>query len=191
MNRSALKERLRSELLERRREMSFEEVYSRSAVVQKTFLGSAFYGCASGLSLYSSFRNEVLTDEVFRAAALGGKDVCYPRVVRGGGRHLEFFRVSHLGELCPGSYEIPEPGEHEEAVDPAAFDLVVVPGVAFDTKGGRLGYGKGYYDRALAQIRCDVVALAYDFQVIDGEIPVEPHDVRVSAIITEKRIIRT
>lgn len=189
MNRSIQKERLRGEVLERRRLMAFEEVYEASVLVQKTFLSSGYYGRARSISLYSSFRNEVLTDEIFHAAELSGKEVYYPRVVRGGKRHLEFFRVEHLGQLSPGSYEIDEPCVDCIQADPATFDLIVVPGAAFDARGGRLGYGKGYYDRALSGLGGKVVALAYDFQVIDGELPMEEHDVRVSAIITEKRVI--
>ncbi len=190
MNRSVLKERLRAELLEKRREMAFEEVYELSARVQKRFLESAFFSATRCFSLYSSFRNEVLTDEIFHAAALSGVPVYYPRVVKSGGAHMEFFKVTCLGDLCAGAYDIPEPGKSEVKIDPSAFDMVVVPGVAFDTAGGRLGWGKGYYDRALSGLECAIVALAYDFQVIDGRIPVQKHDVRVSAVVTEKRIIR-
>ncbi|GMR05281.1 MAG: 5-formyltetrahydrofolate cyclo-ligase [Thermodesulfobacteriota bacterium] len=189
MNRSILKERLRDLVLERRRLMSFEDVYEASVQVQKAFLRSEFYGSTRSIALYASFRNEVLTDEIFHAAAASDREVYYPRVVRGIGRHLEFFRVEHLGQLSPGSYEIPEPRKGELKGDPASLDLVVVPGAVFDSKGGRLGYGKGYYDHALSSPGCRVVALAYDFQVIDGEVPMEEHDVRVSAIVTESRII--
>lgn len=184
-----MKDRLRAELLERRREMAFEEVYQVSLMIQKMFLESGLYASTGCLALYSSFRNEVLTDEVFRCAVSDGKDVYYPRIVKGGGRHLEFFKVTHPGELAPGSYEIPEPEGNDVKGAPGYFDLVVVPGVAFDLKGARLGYGQGYYDRALSGLKCPVVAFAYDFQVLDGEIPVEAHDVRMSAIVTERRVI--
>jgi len=190
MNRSILKERLRAELLEKRRLMAFDDVYEASVRAQRSFLGSEEYGRSGCVSLYSSFRNEVLTDEIFHAAVLSGREVYYPRVVRGEKRRLEFFRVTHLGELSPGSYEIPEPCGGVVKGEPACLDLVVVPGAAFDRRGGRLGYGKGYYDHALKGLGCTVVALAYDFQVIDGELPMEEHDVRVSAIVTESGIIR-
>ncbi|MBI5455285.1 MAG: 5-formyltetrahydrofolate cyclo-ligase [Deltaproteobacteria bacterium] len=190
MKNSVLKERVRSELLERRREMAFEDVYRKSSLIQRRLIDSPFYAVARALLLYSSFSNEVLTDEVFERAIRDGKEAAYPRVLRGGGRHLAFFKVKSLKELAPGSYDIPEPAEREERAFAGSFDLVVVPGVAFDEKGGRLGYGKGYYDRALSGVRCPIVALAYDFQVLKEEIPVEPHDVRVSAIVTEKRLIR-
>lgn len=191
MNRSAIKERLRARLLEVRREMAFEDVYRLSLRVQKRFLKSAFYRNAGRIALYSSFSNEVLTDEIFQKAREDGKEVCYPSVVRGAKSHLAFFMVGHLKELKPGSYEIPEPQGQEVRVTADTFDLVVVPGVAFDSTGVRVGFGKGYYDMALEGLKCPVVALAYDFQVVNELIPSEPHDVRVSAIVTEKRTART
>lgn len=187
MNRSRLKERLRSELLEKRRSLSFEEVFALSAAVQKRFLESAFWGRSDKLCLYSGFRNEVLTDEVFQKAAAEGKQVYYPALAAN--KRLLFRRVTELKELTRGSYEILEPAAGE-AADPATFDCIVVPGAAFDEKGARLGYGKGYYDAALAGLKSDIVALAYEFQVLKEAIPVEAHDVRVTAIVTEKRLIR-
>lgn len=166
--------------------MAFEDVYRTSAAVQKRFMESRHFERTKRLSLYSSFENEPLTDEIFEAAAKLGKEISYPRVVK---RHLEFFRVGSLSDLSPGSYEIPEPAGSLERVAPELFDLIVMPGVAFDLRGARLGYGKGYYDRALKGVRCKIAALAYDFQVLNERIPVEPHDVLVNVIVTEKRII--
>lgn len=185
-----MKERIRGELLEKRRSMAFEEVYRMSLSIQKRLLRSRLFRGAMRLSLYSSFQNEVLTDDIFQKAAEEGKEVYYPRVVDGKDRHLAFFRVAGLHGLSPGRYDILEPPEEADRSGPEAFDLVVVPGVAFDVRGSRLGYGKGYYDRALGAFNGGIIGLAYDFQVIEGEIPVERHDVRVSVIITEKRIIR-
>lgn len=194
MNLSTAKERIRSQLLEARREMAFEDVFGLSLRVQRRLIASKFFRDASRLSLYCAFRNEVLTDEIFQKAAGEGKEVYYPRIVRPGSVKIAFFKVASLSELAPGAYDIKEPaaGKAPERAGPGFFDLAVVPGVAFDLSGARLGYGKGYYDRVLAGLGCPIVALAYEFQVLkDVRIPVEPHDVRVSAIVTEKRVIRT
>lgn len=110
---------------------------------------------------------------------------------------IAFFRVKVPGDLSPGSYGIPEPrpepgGQTEAGIE--TFDCIVVPGVAFDLTGARLGRGKGHYDSALSVItgtRPSVVALAFDAQVIlVDELPVEEHDVRVSVIVTESRTIK-
>jgi len=191
MQKSFAKENLRKELLEMRRSMAFEEVFALSGKVQNRFIESEFYASAISFSLYSSFQNEVLTDEIFQKAVKAGKKVAYPRVIKGGKRHLAFFSVRDLKDLAIGSYDIPEPVEEGTAAEPATFDLVVVPGVAFDMRGGRLGYGKGYYDRALKDLGCPIIALAYEFQILKDDLPVEPHDVDVAAIVTEKRIFKT
>lgn len=183
------KAQLRAQLLEVRRSLAFEEVYRRSELVQGRFLATGFYVNARRLALYASFRNEVLTEKVFQDADSRGKDVSYPRVVKGGAKGVVFFKVGHLGELAIGSYEIREPEAREVEASLDAVDLVVVPGVAFDAFGNRLGYGKGYYDIALSRVKCPVVALAYDFQVLDERLPCEPHDVKVCAIVTETRVI--
>ncbi|WKZ33599.1 MAG: 5-formyltetrahydrofolate cyclo-ligase [Thermodesulfobacteriota bacterium] len=197
MARSAEKALLRSELLEKRRRLPFEEVRRLSTMVGKRFLSSGYYRESRRVALYSSFGNEVLTDDIFAAAMRDGKEVFYPRIVRPGGvecgfenaRRLRFFRVRSLDELSTGSYELSEPPAGNQASDASGLDLIVVPGVAFDERGGRLGFGKGYYDAALASANCPKIALAYDFQVLKVNIPLEPHDVPVSAIVTEKRVI--
>ncbi|MCC6502593.1 MAG: 5-formyltetrahydrofolate cyclo-ligase [Deltaproteobacteria bacterium] len=193
MNTSAKKELIRKRLLEERREMSFETVYELSLRAQKRLLKTSLFRDAARVCLYCSSQNEVLTDEVFEQAKALGKEVFYPRVVVSGAkRRLGFFRVHGLEELSPGAYEIPEPAGGAELESPEGFDLIVVPGVAFDERGGRLGFGKGYYDMALSGAPARTMALAYEFQVLKNQqIPVEPHDVMVSAIVTEERVIRT
>ncbi len=188
MTKYAEKKLLRSRLLEMRRSMPFEEVFSLSKRAQARLLGSGFFKDSRRLALYSSFSNEVLTDEVFKAAAEAGKEVFYPRVTMEG---IRFLRVNGLGELAPGAYDLKEPVEGGETAGTESLDLIVIPGVAFDESGNRLGFGKGHYDTALKGARCPVVALAYEFQVLKTKIPIEPHDENVSAIVTEERTIMT
>lgn len=180
------KELLRSRFIARRDGLSLEEVVRLSARVQRRFVESTWYHSARRLALYSSVRNEVLTDEVFQDAVTSGREVCFPRVVRGQG--LSFCRIEEPADLVPGAYDILEPCETAKMTLSADLDLVVVPGVAFDLSGARIGYGKGYYDAALAGVDCPVVGLAYEFQVHNERIPVEAHDVRVSALVTEKEV---
>ena len=91
----------------------------------------------------------------------------------------------------PGCWGIPEPREGLEPVPPSRIDAVVVPGAAFDLDGQRCGYGGGFYDTYLPQTRPSVprVALAFEAQIVD-DIPCEPHDLPVTAIVTETRVIR-
>ena len=102
-----------------------------------------------------------------------------------------------MDELTPGTWQILEPkpewrarlDRHVEAVE---LDLIIVPGLAFDRHGDRLGLGKGYYDRLLQHIRPDAVkiAVAFECQIVD-KIPVLPHDVRMDMVITENAVYTT
>jgi 5-formyltetrahydrofolate cyclo-ligase len=189
MTTSNSKEYLRSLLLGRRCRLPFEEIYRRSSLVQERFLDIPEFGSARSIALYSSFKNEVLTDEIFLRALQEGKEVFFPRVVRGV-PHLAFFSVSGRDELSPGSYDILEPPPEGEVMGPDAFDCMVVPGIAFDMTGAMLGYGKGYYDRVLRGVACPTVALAFDFQLLGDDIPAEEHDVKVDSVVTETRVVR-
>lgn len=92
--------------------------------------------------------------------------------------------------LAIGSFHIEEPTGSDTA-SMADIEMVVVPAVAYDRRGNRVGRGKGYYDRLLAETRATKVGVAYDFQLMDeGEIPAEPHDVRVDIVITESGMFR-
>ncbi len=186
---STTKRSLREEVLRLRSRMAFEDVYLLSAAVQQRFIGTPEFRAATRLALYASFGNEVLTDDIFTSAVEAGKEVYFPRVVREG-PHLAFYRVKYKEELSPGSYSIMEPPAGGPEARPEVFDCIVVPGIAFDLKGARLGYGKGYYDRVLAGASCPLVGLAFDFQVLDEPVPCEPHDVMVGLIVTESRIIK-
>jgi 5-formyltetrahydrofolate cyclo-ligase len=92
--------------------------------------------------------------------------------------------------LHRGAFSVPEPDGACSVHSPEEADLIVVPGVAFDLRGRRIGYGKGYYDRALHQLegRGRLVGFCYDFQVVD-EIAAECHDVMMDLIVTERRVI--
>ena len=112
-----------------------------------------------------------------------GKALVLPRCEEG--CRLSARRVNSLERLIPGAFGIPEPGpEHPEA-DPEEIDLVLVPGMAFDRAGRRLGRGKGYYDRFYAGIKGKkpmLLGICYDFQISSG-IPVEEHDITADVII--------
>ncbi|MFQ5585258.1 MAG: 5-formyltetrahydrofolate cyclo-ligase, partial [Thermodesulfobacteriota bacterium] len=121
------------------------------------------------------------------AALREGKEVFFPKVANGR-RGLDFIKVESEDDFAAGIYDIAEPKGGVVLERPSLFHLMVVPGVAFDVKGNRLGYGKGYYDMTLKGAECCIVALAFNFQVVDY-IGSEPHDVGVHKIVTEDRIL--
>lgn len=136
------------------------------------------------------YRSEWDTRPLVEIALRAGKLVAVPRVDRGV-RMLTLHEVADLDrDLVPGYAGVPEPRPERSLLAPALIDWVLVPGVAFDTSGRRLGYGGGFYDRLLPLLRADArrIAGAYDLQVVDA-VPAGPHDVRVELIATESRTI--
>ena len=145
---------------------------------------------ASTVMIFASFRTEIDTDPLIAWALGAGKTVALPRIA--GPRKMLAFRVDDVRQdLEPGTWDIPEPTQACEPVDPGDIDAVVVPGAAFDCDGHRCGYGGGFYDNFLPQTREDVprVALAFEAQIVD-ELPCEAHDLPVTVIVTEDRVIR-
>jgi len=113
------------------------------------------------------------------------KRIALPRVA---GDELVFHWVADREELLPGKFGIPEPCAE---ASPAGneFDLILVPGLAFDLRGGRLGRGKGFYDRFLAEARGLRAGVCFDDQLVDG-VPLEPHDLRMDFVVTPSAIYR-
>jgi 5-formyltetrahydrofolate cyclo-ligase len=179
------KNAIRKRILSRRDALSAPEIASLSQEVAAQFLASTPYAAASTLALYCSIRSEVATSWIFAAALQADKRILYPRTV---GSTLEFIAVESLAALEASRFGICEP-RSGEAVPLAKIDLIVLPGVAFDEKGIRLGYGLGCYDRALAAVERPVlVGLAYDFQVV-ASLPREAHDIPVDMVVTERKIL--
>lgn len=135
---------------------------------------------------YVSLRHEVETHELIRQLLHLQKFVVVPKVEPNG--ELQQYFIKDFSDLQTGAYGILEPASDAHRASVAQFGLVVVPGLAFDRRGNRLGAGKGYYDRFLAQVQAPKIALAFAFQIFE-EVPVEPHDQRVDLIVTEKEVI--
>lgn len=181
---------LRKRMVALREGISRSEIISKSKMIHTHLRSFPPYLNAITILFYAATRNEVVTDDMIRDALQSGKLVGLP-LVHKERRELTFSYIKSLNELAPGVYGIREPlPEYLRPVSLTSIDLIIVPGVAFDLKGHRLGYGGGYYDRFLRRVGDDVprVGLAFELQLLD-ELPVEDHDVTVDTIITEKRII--
>ncbi len=149
------------------------------------------YQSAKTILYYVDARSEVRTRHYLPEALKQGKKIVVPYCVEG---QLELFHLTDMSELSLGMYRILEPKVElrtlpEKRVAVEEIDLIVVPGVAFDRRGGRMGHGFGYYDKLLWQARPDtlLVALAFECQLFD-EIPTEEHDIFMDRIITEQTI---
>ncbi len=180
----AAKRRLRRVLARRRREV---DAAARSAV------GEAILGhlvadpelrSARRIGLFAALADEPPTRPLFEALGRTGVVRLLPRCEA---TRLVFAVVTRWGDLRPGRYGVLEPPEGEPVADPGAGDVVLVPGVAFDRAGHRLGRGGGYYDRTFPPGRPGapvLFGLAFDFQVVDAA-PHDSRDCRMDAIVTE------
>jgi len=191
------KRKLRRQFLERRNSLSKGEINLKSEKIERKLFALPEFQRAKTVMFYVSFRSEVKTEKMIRHALNLGKQVVVPIV---DGEKIVVSRIKNLKkELAKGSFGLREPKqEFRRRVDQKKIELVVVPGVVFDGTGGRLGYGRGYYDRFLRSssmasrmgrfAHCALIALAFDLQIA-RKIPVVEKDVRVNKIVTESRII--
>jgi len=183
------KQALRSAGVARRAALAEADCQLLSRAIQARALQLHCYLACHSVALYSAIQNEVRTDDLLAHALQSGKKVFYPRV--GGDDSDGLFRVLAADELRAGRYGILEPARAIRLAE-AEFEVltILVPGVAFDMLGNRLGRGQGWYDRLLQRAgeRVAIVALAYEFQIVDA-VPAGPGDQKVHYVITEKRVI--
>jgi 5-formyltetrahydrofolate cyclo-ligase len=185
------KRRLRRSMLAVRRGMSAAERLARSQRVWGRLASLACYRQARVVLGYMACDHEVLTDGLIRQTIASGKQLVLP-VVQSDRQGMALYVIQDLEhDVAPGYRGILEPQpQRTRVVAPEALELVLVPGVAFDQRGGRLGFGAGFYDRLLGRLPRDIptVGLAFDFQVIPW-LPSQPHDIMLQAIVTESRVI--
>jgi len=183
---------LRQEMLAHRRALSTLEVLGPSAAVGRAVLQLPAFREARTVMAYVAVRNEVATGGIIRYALAAGKRVAVPVTEPENKVMVAAALRAYPGKLVRGAFGIPEPAPGTyEVVPPEAIDLVLVPGVAFDATGYRLGYGLGFYDRFLPLARRAVTAgLAYAFQLCPTVYPAA-HDYCLHLVITEDGIIKT
>lgn len=140
---------------------------------------SAAFLLADNVLLYHSLPDELSTHEFLEKWA-SRKHFFLPRV---NGVNLDILPYDR-SRLSMGAFHIEEP-QGDDTADVSQMELVVVPAVAYDHQGNRVGRGKGYYDRLLATVKAAKVGVGYDFQLLDEDIPAEQHDVPVDVVITE------
>lgn len=186
------KKELRRKVLEEREGLGPEERGRKSAAVCRRLMDllerKGIFREQGSLFTFMPFGHEVDILPVVQRCWEEGCTVVVPKTLPAT-KALELYAIRGMDELAPGLWGIPEPVEGTALADPALLQIALVPGVAFDRNGGRVGYGGGYYDRLLARLRDNGVRLftiapAFEFQ-LRGGLALEAHDVRVDAVATE------
>ena len=173
------KKELRRAIRERKRAMTEEEIVSRSEKLGVLFAQSEAYKNAKTIYGYLPYNQEVRTVPMLEQALKDGKKVAVPKVY---GDEMKFLYLDDLTKVSKGYAGIPEP----IADGPVADDetaLVLMPGLAFDPQGHRIGYGGGFYDKFLAaEPNHPTLALCYEFQLLP-ELDTEEHDIPVDTVL--------
>ena len=189
MNRQELREKIRTV----RREQAKELLLEKSRRIQERLFALKEFLNSKTITFYAAKKTdgEVETEQMIKDSLRMTKRVLVP-ITDKPSRRLIFSELrDYEKELVPGIFDIPEPKEkYRRIVPPENTDLVIVPGIVFDPRGYRLGYGFGYYDRFLTMLSTEIptVGLAFEFQIVET-LPIEKQDVPVHKIITEKRVI--
>lgn len=188
----AVKRQLRSRIMEARKAMPAEQRKEYSAAVCQKLSQCDRLAEAKAIMAFHPFDTELDIWPFVEAAKVRGQEIWLPRTVPSEKRLIPY-RYSGPEMLRQGVYGIwePDPALAEEA-DLTRLDAVVVPGVAFDARGGRMGYGGGYYDRFLAAlaVRPYLVGVAFSMQVVE-QVPREPHDIMLDGLVTERGFFQT
>ena len=172
------KKELRAMIRQHKRAMTEEEICGKSQRLMALFCASEAYRKAKSIYGYLPYNQEVRTTAMLQKALDDGKRVAVPKIF---GDEMKFIWLEDLSQVAPGYSKIPEPLEDGPiADDPTA--LVLMPGMAFDAEGHRIGYGGGFYDRFLEQPNHPTLALCYDFQMLP-HLETEEHDIPVDSVL--------
>jgi len=182
------KKKIRNKMVELRKNISMEKVLEWSEKIEKRLFTLQEYVDADAVMFYVSYNSEVYTHDMIKKALKVKKKVVVP-LSDTGNKDIIPIEIKGFDAFKPGAYGILEPFYHpERVVSKDELDLVVVPGVAFDLEGHRIGHGLGYYDSFLRETRGRKIGFAFEFQVVPS-LPQEKQDVRVDKIVTEKNVI--
>lgn len=189
-NAQAQKQKLRKEHLAIRNSMTKEDILSKSHEIMGSIVSAYDFLRAQHVLVYASYGSEVNTSGIMAYAFLLRKRVYCPRVTGEG--EMEFYEIHSLDDLRPGYKGIPEPVKENDVPYRQVNGentIMLMPGVCFDERGHRIGYGKGFYDRYLSGKKNIIkMALAYDNQIAEA-IPAEAEDVSYDFLVTELQTV--
>lgn len=177
------KKQIRSRLRQRRESLSLEQMGSLSAEICRKLEEQPWFFQTETICFYYPLGTETNLLPLAEKALALGKTAAFPRVE---GKEMEFYKAASLEEFQEGSFHVMEPVSRIPAAEPGR--TVLVPGLGFDRRGNRMGYGGGYYDRYFARYpECFKIGIAYEVQLVEGLEP-EMHDISMDAVVTERGV---
>ena len=180
------KTELRTLMRKKRSSLSDKEINEKSKEIEKKLFSLDKFLSAKTVMIYMSAFGEVRTDAIIERLISDKKKVVVP-ITHTDTETLTLSYINSMDDFTKGAYGIREPSSINEC-NVSDIDAILVPGIAFDVKGNRIGFGKGYYDKLLSESEAIKIALCYDFQIVQ-EIDADEHDIPMDMIITEERII--
>ena len=159
----------------------------KEEIIRKKVIDYIKINNAKIIGIYASFKDEVDTFLLIQELNNIGINTVLPRIHNN--QTMDFYYFTSINELEKNDFGILEPKKENKIVTPEDIDVIIVPGLVFDTKKNRIGYGKGYYDRYLKNIIAPKIGICFDEQIIEEEIEKEIYDVKMDLIISDKREI--
>ncbi|MGE0243188.1 MAG: 5-formyltetrahydrofolate cyclo-ligase [Nitrososphaeraceae archaeon] len=190
VNPDLTKSEIRRKILSKRNSIYKNTIIKNSKFISNKIIAIDEYQSSKSLGIYYPIGSEVQTFDLIRHSLNNDKIVCLPKIIDS--TTIEFFKIIENSfekiSFRKGKYGILEPSISKDSID--KIDMLIIPGIAFDLNGNRIGYGKGYYDRFLSSKKAKhIIGLAYEIQLLNN-IPNNDLDVPVDIIVTERRIIR-
>lgn len=181
------KNELRKSMSNRRNLLTEEEIQQRSGEIFWRLLSLELLNSKRSVLTYVNYKSEVNTSFLIDYCLRHKISVYTPKVTDS---HMDFYQITSYKDLKPGAFGILEPVTSDRYTADAK-DIIIMPGLVFDTDGHRLGYGGGYYDRYLSRYQHLLkIAVCYDFQIISTQnIPFDIYDIKPDMIITDNRIL--
>lgn len=184
------KKNIREEIIDKRNNLILDIKQNYDSLIFEEIINSEIYKKSKKIFTYISFGSEVDTIKLINYSFSNNKEVYVPKTNKQT-KDMIALKIHNFNNMSVDKWGIIEPKSVDKANIGTDFDLIIMPGIAFDKQGNRIGYGGGYYDKYISKLNnaSNLLALAYDFQIIQ-DIESESHDIKVDFILTNKGFIK-
>lgn len=184
------KKNIREEIIDKRNNLILDIKQNYDSLIFEEIINSEIYKKSKKIFTYISFGSEVDTIKLINYSFSNNKEVYVPKINKQT-KDMIALKIHNFNNMSVDKWGIIEPKSVDKANIGTDFDLIIMPGIAFDKQGNRIGYGGGYYDKYISKLNnaSNLLALAYDFQIIQ-DIESESHDIKVDFILTNKGFIK-